>query len=269
MSALKDLTESVTSRYGDRMQKACSHLFDFFGLNQFFYYKICNSGRFVLLDSCAAWSEYYESEKLYLIDPYFRHPRFFQEGVVLLKDVEDQSLKRILNLGKEKFHFGFILKLINKTPDGIEAFGFSSRSSSENQVSLLLSELPLLRLFAKRFREDQQFLFSRLEDNQIDFAKLVGPTFYENSLGIASYSRVREKFLQRLGFNGAASLTAREIGVVKLVLQGYSAGKIASQVFLSKRTVEHHIERIKEKLGCDSKANLIQKARELDLLGCF
>jgi len=269
MAAFDDLTRSVTCRYNDRIKRACSPLLEYFNLSLFAYFKIKDSGSYTFLGNHASWSEYYAAEKLYFNFPYYRHPKYSREGVfTLMNIVQDDDLSPMLNLGRE-FNIHHRLVMIKQIPNGIEGYCFGTNSPHVMQIRLMLSELPLLWLFIDKFRKDQKFLFSCLEENQIDLSKVMGDTFYTNSLGMASDSPSREKFLQKMGMTNQALLTSREISVVKLILQGYSASKIAPQIFLSKRTVEHHIERIKEKLGCDSKAELIQKARELEAFECL
>ncbi len=66
--------------------------------------------------------------------------------------------------------------------------------------------------------------------------------------------------LDKLGVR--STLTARETQVMQLVTEGCSARTMAAKLFLSTRTAEHHVERIKEKLGCFSREELVQKAKE-------
>jgi predicted ATPase/DNA-binding CsgD family transcriptional regulator len=49
-------------------------------------------------------------------------------------------------------------------------------------------------------------------------------------------------------------LSRREIEVLRLVADGRSAGEIATQLFISSRTAEHHIEHIYTKLGVSNRA---------------
>jgi DNA-binding CsgD family transcriptional regulator len=58
------------------------------------------------------------------------------------------------------------------------------------------------------------------------------------------------------GEPGAPGLSAREAQVTQLVAQRMSNKEIASQLFLSPRTVEHHVERAMRKLGVNSRAEL-------------
>jgi DNA-binding CsgD family transcriptional regulator/tetratricopeptide (TPR) repeat protein len=54
-----------------------------------------------------------------------------------------------------------------------------------------------------------------------------------------------------------AGLTTRQLEVLELVVEGLSNGEIAEELFVSKKTVEHHISAIYSKLGVDSRARAI------------
>ena len=51
-----------------------------------------------------------------------------------------------------------------------------------------------------------------------------------------------------------AALTRRELEVIEFVAAGKTNREIASDLFLSVRTVERHVSRIFEKLGVNSRA---------------
>lgn len=265
MSPFESLTELITCRFHKKIKKACAPLFDYFNLSDFWYYRITNSGHTTYLASHDTWSEFFAEEKFYLNFPLLRHPQYFEDGPNLLLSLRDEPFSRVSTAAKEKFGIHHCLALINKVPEGVEGFGFSSSFPDELQKAILLKELPLLRLFIKKFREENRFLLSLLEDNQIDVAELIGPTFYEKV--VSPESAEKQELLKNLGIGAPCS--PREIDVMKLLLKGYSASQIGKEIFLSKRTIEHHVERMKDKFGCDSKAELIQKARELECLGYF
>ena len=263
MDSFQNLTQAVTCRYHDKIQKACTPLFDYFNISNFWYDILSNSGYLAYIQSHVEWSEYFAEEKFHLSYPYFHHPKHFQEGFTLIEEIQDGSLTQILDTAKTKFGIQKSLMLTIKTSNGVEFFGFSFHKF---HLTAILNELPLLRLFVKKFREENRFLLSRMEDNQINLAKLIGPAFYEKSVGSSKAQLTkRQEFLKKLGVENL--LSPRELEVIKLLNQGYSASQIGKQIFLSPRTVEHHLERMKEKCGCDSKAELIQKARELEYYG--
>ncbi len=62
---------------------------------------------------------------------------------------------------------------------------------------------------------------------------------------------------------GAAVLTEREHDIAELVLEGLTYREIATRLFLSAKTVEHHVSRIRRRLGSESRAELFSELREV------
>lgn len=58
-------------------------------------------------------------------------------------------------------------------------------------------------------------------------------------------------------------LTAREVEVASLVLEGQGYRAIGEQLFISPKTVEHHIARIRTRIGASSRADLLEKLHDL------
>ena len=61
-----------------------------------------------------------------------------------------------------------------------------------------------------------------------------------------------------------ASLTARELDVLELVAEGLTNGEIAQRLFVSTRTVDHHVSAILRKLGVPTRARAIAAAAATD-----
>jgi DNA-binding CsgD family transcriptional regulator len=64
----------------------------------------------------------------------------------------------------------------------------------------------------------------------------------------------------------AAALTARELDVLRLLTDGARNATIAERLFLSPRTVEHHVSSILGKLGVRSRGEAVAEAGRLGLL---
>jgi DNA-binding CsgD family transcriptional regulator len=62
-----------------------------------------------------------------------------------------------------------------------------------------------------------------------------------------------------------AGLTARELEVLELLGSGASNADIAARLFLSERTVHHHVAAILRKLGVDSRGRAVSEATRLGL----
>jgi DNA-binding NarL/FixJ family response regulator len=64
----------------------------------------------------------------------------------------------------------------------------------------------------------------------------------------------------------ADPLTPRELQVVKLIAEGYSSAEIATELVISRKTVDHHRANILEKLGIRNVAELTRYAIRRGLL---
>jgi len=63
-----------------------------------------------------------------------------------------------------------------------------------------------------------------------------------------------------------ASLTAREVDVLRLVAEGLRNAEIADRLFVSRRTVDHHVSAILRKLGARTRGEAVAEAARLALL---
>jgi two-component system, NarL family, response regulator NreC len=63
-----------------------------------------------------------------------------------------------------------------------------------------------------------------------------------------------------------SDLTERELEVLRLIALGHTNSEIASQLYLSVRTVETHRAHIQQKLGMSSRAELVRYALDNDLV---
>lgn len=68
---------------------------------------------------------------------------------------------------------------------------------------------------------------------------------------------------KKLTFNNRGlnlSFTKKQVVLLELIILAYSAAEIAQRLHRSKRTIEGHIEQLKYKLHCTSKAEIIRWA---------
>ena len=63
-----------------------------------------------------------------------------------------------------------------------------------------------------------------------------------------------------------ARLTKREIEILSLIVEGHSSKKVAELLFVSKRTVDFHLDNIYEKLQVSNRMQALQRATRLGLL---
>jgi DNA-binding CsgD family transcriptional regulator len=63
-----------------------------------------------------------------------------------------------------------------------------------------------------------------------------------------------------------AQLTSREVEVLRLVAEGLRNGDIAERLFLSRRTVDHHVSAILRKLEVETRGEAVVAARRLGVI---
>jgi DNA-binding NarL/FixJ family response regulator len=63
-----------------------------------------------------------------------------------------------------------------------------------------------------------------------------------------------------------AGLSDREVEVLRLVARGLSNREVADRLTVSRRTAEHHVQHIYDKIGVSSRAAAALFAMEHDLL---
>ena len=61
----------------------------------------------------------------------------------------------------------------------------------------------------------------------------------------------------------AAGLSEREAEVARLVAVGRTHKEVGAQLYISPKTVEHHVAKIRQRLGAGSRAELLATIREL------
>jgi predicted ATPase/DNA-binding CsgD family transcriptional regulator len=117
----------------------------------------------------------------------------------------------------------------------------------------------------------------RREDPQRQAARMLGParTREAERRGAAMTLAIAAEFAAMVAAADpvvpqaplpSGQLSRRERELVTLVAQGCTDAQIASQLFISIRTVRSHLDRIRDKTGCRRRADLTRLALEADLV---
>jgi DNA-binding NarL/FixJ family response regulator len=63
-----------------------------------------------------------------------------------------------------------------------------------------------------------------------------------------------------------AGLTERQLDVLRLLEGGFTNTELAEQLYLSVRTVDHHVSAILSKLQVTKRRDAVERARELGIV---
>ncbi len=267
MKETRDMVRA-SKNFDNKIKSFCSPLIQNFGISHFYHAKVTKAGYFVGVNLNRDWEEYFFSDKSHLlIWPDKCQSCKVHNGIRLLQETENDNLNKLLLTAKEDYSLNFSLQFVEKSNQDTNMYGFALNSSDHMQHMALLKEIPLLRLFIKRFQEEFKGLYAALDNNKIDMPSLLGASFYKVKNPTLTKSLMREQFLKKMGIEIPSSLTDRETDVIKYLIEGCSASEIASELSRSKRTVEHQIERIKDKFYASSKSALIKKLLEHESIG--
>ena len=265
MAQPQDMVKCI-ERFHNRIKRFCDPLVHHFGVKEFCHQKEMFSGKSKSISLNQDYLNFYYSENVFDLNPISIHPKYHQEGLIFIDSIDDKSTKILAHDAKIKFgiHFGFVL--CYSVMDGMEFFSFGLSSSAPAQFLKFYNEIALIKMFIKRFKEEFKSAIAILDEYAIDMANLKGRS-YEKTFDLSSQDTERLEFLRKIGAETPEPLTSKENEVVKYFIKGLSAPKIATQLLISPRTVEHHLERIKDKLNCMTKPELVEKIQLLKSVG--
>lgn len=265
MSSLKEMYRRTTSCQGfNKMLRSVEHFSNYFGLNHFYYSRVLASGEFASIGSHCEWHEYAfdHPEDVWALPLINDFPNQ-KSGVIFLKNSSDKRQSSIVDGAYSKFNIHLTICINRKTTHTLESFGFGANPQNFTAGEHLLKELPLVNKFLDYFLEENRDLIRLVHENQVNIPSK------PSTGGISSFSpsnNERDLLLKQLKLDVYKTLTEREREILHYVAQGYPAKYIASVLFLSARTIEHHIATIKSKFKCQSKIDLLKRAKEYSAL---
>lgn len=230
-----------------------------FGVTSVVYQSNFNDGSELRLSNQPAWVKHFFEQGYYRISGFEKHPDQYSSGISIWSSLTHHQ--PILSAARE-FNIDHGMTLIQKNPNGIDYFFLGTTSDKPYVTNLLLNNIEFLTRFTAYFKEQAAPLIKKSYEN-----RLVIPKKYtqvcSHELGIPNQQTLQplnpKKIfkVKKFHLDNNVTLTEREVACAKLLLQGKSARLIAAELFLSQRTVETHLQNLKNKLHCQSKAELI------------
>jgi len=259
-----EMNKNLTKLLGDKLSRFCRPIVDMLDITHFYHYTLTRRGEIAAVGLHSGLQEYmvHQPEWATFV-PYVYHNMDNLNGLVFTQALPSTDWKKSQDAAACEFDVHLGLQISNKTPYGIEGFGFGLKSSDPLHHMALLNHTSALQLFINEYKKN--FDAQVLLENKVDVASMLGPDFFDASK--VSTANLKKMLHGKMAVKTVSPLSDRETEVADLLLYGYSAAQIGDILFRSNRTIESHIERMKEKLGCSRKSELIQKLHELKSLG--
>lgn len=154
------------------------------------------------------------------------------------------------------------LSIFKQREDSIELWGFAADRQAENMQSFYIENLDLLKKFITAFNRNASEIITPTSSNLAIYKD-----FKIKAVIIDDYELKKiNEFIKATNVNkhpiitqkGEVFLSKKELLCISNLAAGKSAKQIASGLGSSQRTIEKHVENIKNKLGCHDKAALIK-----------
>jgi DNA-binding CsgD family transcriptional regulator len=271
MTDLIELVQQGSGKYKNKISNLIESLAVIYGIDAYAYYHLDSQGFMSYLSNFPDRAEIYFATQAYLDNPFLRHPSLLQSSFIVADGVDDPNFQRGQHSLEPTYYFGSYLLVLEKEGENIHAHCLCTSYKNRNLTNVYLNNRDQLLLFCRYFREETQVIQKKL--NSVDYGKLVGELFFDNSTMrpliqtdakkkfFAWFNRLRNPLIL------AQPLSKRETDILEEVLKGKSASAVGKKLYISPRTVEHHIESIKNKLGCSTKADLFKYIDTLKAYG--
>lgn len=189
---------------------------------------------------------------------------FFSELVC-----SSEEEKAVNTVFADKFKIGNFIGIVNKQADYCDIYNFATPINVGNMHNFYLNNIHLLEKYVQVLAAP---LTNIVKENSvpklyIPEVNIITPDTNFNDKRIENFSEIITKTLDsglKLNSTQAVSdetifksLTSRELDCLRLVARGYTSKEIARALSLSFRTVENYCERLKIKLNCRRKQDII------------
>ena len=170
LSDFQEMNENYTGRFQQKITRICAPLFQTFGLNFFFRQSVNQNGLYYAICNNPEYMHYYFQQKLHECSPFIMESEKINSGVYLLKSVFSdfsEEFQLTFQIAREKYNIHHSLLIVENDSYDCHQYGFGISPESNGVESLILNELPLLKVFIKYFNEEMGDALHGLTSNPV------------------------------------------------------------------------------------------------------
>lgn len=238
----------------------CRSLNDYFGVSLFFYAKVFHedSSHILLTNNIQVTEEYcskIDGDVIYFENYLENNGR--NKSVLWPHKPHNNGMQLFYNMG-----YWHGLSFIKTNEDNTEFCCFVADKNNSSIYNFYIKYYNILEKFSESFRSRFTDLIARSNQykakfqNGFDLKLPINKT--QNHIDIQSFIQATDLDRGVLNLRGKfINLTPREIQCLALISKGMSLKVVGRELLLSSRTVEAHLNNIKNKTGYYSKSGLI------------
>ncbi len=244
----------ITFTAVNEIREICMPFLDSFGLSYFTFDRTYEDGSHLRLTTAGEWIEHYYRQKLYRIAIFEKDPKYFSTGFLFWSWLNREPVYSEASY----FNIDHGITIIKSEKNFSDFFHFGTFSKNLISEQFYIQNMNQFNRFINIFKyqaknliqsaENERFILPGIQKNySTSISNLSLP---KNNLIISRFGYQRN-FGYYLGnqFNHQY-LTKREVDILILLKSGIKICDISKVLYISKRTIETYLERIKAKLNC-------------------
>src|SRR3989339_379733 len=252
------------------LQNLIRLLNEMFGITYFAYGKTFKDKTYLFLTTTPLATEIFIKEKFYKLAFCGDITKYHSCNIL---DIHLHSCSPIIQplfqAEKEYCHLGNELCMIRKHENYVEFFFFGSTPENYFINNVYLNNIEIFETFIRHFKLTAKRSIKKADQQRITYPEEAG----DQTILISDEIQKLKINLNRLSYYPNILqpnfpelkniLTSKELEVSSYVIFGLSAKEIAKEMEISHRTVEKHIDHLKEKLNCKNQKKLISNLLHL------
>ncbi len=208
------------------------------------------------------YKQQYHNESMFSNSPFCLENKFmthtsFPDNIVIRDAIDNFDIC-----------YGFVL--IDRQAKHTDFFHFATSHKNSSVMNFYLNSIDMLEHFTFYFRDKAANLIKKCKPNvPVDTVSMFSEAKDLTDLTCERHKYLAATKLSKLQItlnNKVINLTRREIQTLWHYLQGKTAKEIAKAIYLSPRTVEYYLVRIKKKLNCQTRHDLFKMVMQSELL---
>lgn len=220
------------------------------GVTSLVYVDARLDGSEIRLSNQANWLAHYYQSQLYLKSGFEKKPDSYLSGIAVWSYLSHHQ--PILQAALD-FQIAHGFTLIERKKEGCEFYFIGTHPNQAFLGNHLLNQLEQIKQDILDFKERGKSLIREANQHAISI-----PRKYEQNQSQEQGILIDSRSATRKHTHLWTLCTQREIQCATLWKRGLTANEIGQTLHLSRRTVENHLQQIKNKLGVKTKFELIQ-----------
>ncbi len=270
-----------TKLYHKKFAEFCKPIERYLGVTQATYVHVDKHGRIFSIFTKHKPMENYIANQHYKYSTMYVNPNNMHNGFAVDNSAIDEKYKNVVLydfITKFDWHNSF-LYAEKDNAGGYFAIDFATTASNYKIFNKLINERRTVKKLIRDLNDKITLMAHKdLQENKMDFATLRGDSFHTARGRVFHEQHEQQNKIQLLresglltehdnGFLDKIHLSPQETNCLKIYQTTHSVKAVARDLDLATTTVTSYIENIKNKLNCNNKNELFEKAEILESLG--